>query len=90
MSWTVLNGVYGAYRMPDNFTNLLSGDSDLKPEAHGPVTTTTTTTTAAGTASAGGNTANSHLAHLHQLQSKHMVLADGLLRLLQDFGNRNM
>ena len=67
------------------FSFHFTGESDLKPEPQDPSSTTSTTTTA-GTVTTGTNSATSHLVYLHQLQSKQIALAEGLLNLLHDFG----
>jgi len=65
-------------------------DLDVKPESIDQSVTTTATGAATGTVTSSGNHATSHLAYLHQLQSKQIALAEGMLRLLQDLGQAYM
>ena len=65
---------------------LFLSDLDVKPESIDQSVTTTATGAATGTVTSSGNHATSHLAYLHQLQSKQIALAEGMLRLLQDLG----
>ena len=59
---------------------------DIKPDSYDHCVTATATGAATGTVTSSGNHASSHLAYLHQMQSKQTALAEGMLNLLQDLG----